>query len=146
MPETLPQRVPVPWLPALEALVHSDPRWAYRGSDGAPGTAFLRVWRAGVGHLAVVTELGDGRSVTNASREIRSALAGLYGEPLALAEHWPASQAPESGEHVDLVLPPGWPGGQGWAALWPVGRDNPRYEANRAWWEAYGHQIASIPV
>jgi hypothetical protein len=138
MPEALPRRAPMPWLPALGELARRDPLWEVR--DGARGLYLLRVWKAGAGHFAVVTELGIGRSVTNAAHAIRAQLAAEFGEPLGLAEHWPESQAPEAGEHVDLVLP-----GDRWAPLWPVGRKAPHYEVCRAWWEAYGPEITGIP-
>jgi hypothetical protein len=145
MPEALPRRAPMPWLPALGPLVHRDPLWEVADRDGARGVYLLRVWKAGPGHFAVVTELGMGRSVTNAAQAIRSLLVGRFGEPLGLAEHWPASQSPEAGEHVDLVLPPGWQGRRGWAALWPLGRKAPHYEVCEAWWAVYGAEITGSP-
>jgi hypothetical protein len=141
--DTLPKRAPMPRLPSLGELVHCDPKWVYRDGDGVTGQAVLRVWRAGPGHFAVVTETGVGRSVTTAAQAIRAALAEQWGEPLTLAEHWPASQAPA--EHVDLVLPSGTPGGRGWMPLWPVGRHAPHAEVHSAWWMAYGDQITDIP-
>jgi hypothetical protein len=144
--DTLPRRSPMPWLPHLDELAHFDPEWVYRDSDGAEGVAVLRVWRAGPGHFAVVTEKGLGRSVTNAARAIRATLAAQYGEPLTLAEHWPLSQAPEAGEHVDLVLPATFNGGQGWSPLHPVGSRHPHAEILTAWWLAYGDQITDIPA
>lgn len=146
MPEPLPQRQPMPWLPPLRELVRHDPAWAYRDDDGAWGTARLRVWLAGEGYFAVVTERGGGRSVTNAARAIRRDLAREYGEPFGLAEHWPADQSPETGEHVDLVLPPGWPDSRGWTPLWPLGRRAPHYEVHEAWWAAHGPRITEIPA
>jgi hypothetical protein len=143
MLEPLPQRSPMPLLPHLDELAHFDPEWVYRDADGGEGMAVLRVWRAGPGHFAVVTEKGVGRSVTNAARAIRVTLAAQYGEPLTLAEHWPASQAPV--EHVDLVLPPGF-SGQGWTPLWPVGPRHPHAEVMAAWWQAYGAEILDIPA
>lgn len=149
MPETepLPRRAPMPWLPALGGLVEFDPMWSYR-SAGMEGICLLRVWKAGDGHFAVVTERDMGLSVTNAAQAIRAALAERFGEPLALAEHWPAAQSPEAGEHVDLVLPPGFPDGQGrgWSALWPLSVRHPHYEVCRAWWEAHGEEICGVPA
>jgi hypothetical protein len=143
MPDpTLPQRSPMPLLPHLDEMVHFDSEWVYRDADGAEGMAVLRVWRAGSGHFAVVTEKGVGRSVTNAARAIRATLAGQWGEPLTLAEHWPESQAPV--EHVDLVLPPGSRNSH--APLWPVGPRAPHAEVNVAWWMAFGAEITDIPA
>jgi hypothetical protein len=143
---TLPQRSPMPLLPHLDELVRFDPLWEVRDSDGAHGFFLLRVWRAGPGHFAVVTEKGIGRSVTNAAQAIRAVLEAEYGEPLTLAEHWPVAQSPEMGEHVDLVLPPGFPGGQGWSPLHPVGPRHPHAEILAAWWLAYGAEITGIPA
>lgn len=143
---SLPQRHPMPLLPSLGELARFDPLWTFRDFDGAEGMALLRVWRAGDGYFAVVTELGTGRSVTNAAQAIRAALAAEYGEPLTLAEHWPAAQAPEAGEHVDLVLPPGFPGGRGWAPLWPIGPRAPHAAVCSSWWMAYGAEITDIPA
>lgn len=143
MPETesLPRRDPMPWLPTLGNLVAFDPLWSYRDFDGVEGICLLRVWEAGDGHFAVVTERDMGRSVTNAAQAIRAHLAALYGEPLALAEHWPAALSGKTGEHVDLVLPPDAP-----APLWPLSARHPRYEIYRAWWEAHGEEICGVPA
>jgi hypothetical protein len=135
----------MPWLPALGDLVVFDPLWQFRDSDGAEGICLLRVWQAEQGHFAIVTARDMGRSVTTAARAIRRRLVAQYGEQLALAEHWTAEQAPEAGEHVDLVLPPLWPGGQGWMPLWPVGKTAPHYEVCQAWWEAHGLEVSSVP-
>jgi hypothetical protein len=146
VPETeLPKRTPMPWLPALGELLVFDPLWSYKAA-GMEGICLLRVWRADDGHFAVVTERGMGLSVTNAAEAIRQALAERYGEPLALAEHWTAEQAPVTGEHVDLVLPPRFPGGQGWSALWPLGTRHPHYAVCRAWWEEFGQEITGVPA
>jgi hypothetical protein len=144
--DTLPRRTPMPWLPHLDEMVRFEPQWVYRDGDGVEGQAILRVWRARPGYFAVVTETGIGRSVTNAVRAIWDALIGEYGEPFGLAEHWPYAQAPETGEHVDLVLPPAGPGCQGWTPLWPIARRAPHAEVNSAWWAAYGDQIANFPA
>lgn len=146
MPETepLPQRAPMPWLPTLGNLVAFDPLWSYRDFDGVEGICLLRVWEAGDGHFAVVTERDMGRSVTNAAQAIRAQLAALYGEPLALAEHWPAALSGKIGEHVDLVLPPEFPAVL-WSALWPLSVRHLHYEVCRAWWEAHGEEISGVP-
>jgi hypothetical protein len=144
--DTLPKRSPMPWLPYLDEMTHHDPRWVYRDADGVEGQAVLRVWRACEGYFAVVTETGIGRSVTTAAQAIRAQLVARWGEPLTLAEHWPAAQSPETGEHVDLVLPPGYPGGQGWAPLWPIGKTAPHAEVFSAWWLAYGAEITNFPA
>jgi hypothetical protein len=131
-------------LPHLDEIVYTDPLWAFRDGDGHAGAVLLRVWRAGPGHFAVFTVLDGGQAVTAAASAIREVLVGQYGEPLTLAEHWPASQAPR--EHVDLALPPGLlGGGQSWSPLWPVPKDAPHAEVKTAWWLAYGPEILDIP-
>lgn len=142
----LPQRTPVPFLPLPDALVLDDPRWAYRAEHGGPGGfARLRVWRglAG-GHLAVVTETGEGRSVTNAAMEIRSRLAGELGEPLALAELWPAGEGADDSLHLDLVQVPGPHARVGWHRIYPILPSDPLYDLLCAWWSVCGEVILAL--
>jgi hypothetical protein len=145
-PPPLPQRTRPPWLPVLHELVLDDLMWVFRAGPerGAPeGLARLRVWAAGEthGHFAVVTETGAGLSVTNGAREIWRMLADQYGPPLGLAEYWPHEQSPDTGMHVDLVLPPRHERGPEWCRLWPAARSNPHYALFEAWWTAYGLDI-----
>jgi hypothetical protein len=134
-PQPLPLRSPMPWLPSLRGLVTDDPLWAYQG-----GVTRLRVWEAGDGHFAVVTELGGGIPVSSAVRAIWAQLSAWYGPPLGLAEYWPAGL--DGPEHADLVVPGGV---ISWLPLWPVRRGSMHAEVRAAWWAAYGDQILSRP-
>jgi hypothetical protein len=126
-------------LPPLGGLIEDARQWWYP-SRGREGIARLRVWTAGSGFLAVVTELGIGVNITNAISDIWQILDEDYGGPLILAEHWPAAQAGSTGEHLDLVQarddPPAW------CRLWP----SPCHAAAEAWMAASGHIILAPPA
>jgi hypothetical protein len=128
-------------LPALGELITDEPRWRYPGEYGSGyGTARLRVWETSDGHLAVVTETGDGISVTNAARAIWRVLAGRFPGALTVIEQWPAGQSPETGEHYDLMqAPPGT--APGWSRLWPAHPEHPQAAVYVAWMARWGAQI-----
>ena len=130
-------------LPPLGGLIEDARQWWYP-SRGREGIARLRVWTAGSGFLAVVTELGIGVNITNAISDIWQILDEDYGGPLILAEHWPAAQAGSTGEHLDLVQarddPPAW------CRLWPTPPSSPCHAAAEAWMAASGHIILAPPA
>jgi hypothetical protein len=130
-------------LPPLGGLIEDTQQWWYP-SHGREGIARLRVWTAGSGYLAVVTELGIGVNITNAISDIWQILDEDYGGPLILIEHWPAGQAGGVGEHLDLVRarddPPDW------CRLWPAPPSDPWHAAAEAWMAASGHVILAAPA
>jgi hypothetical protein len=68
-----------------------------------PNCAGLRVWRTGDGTVvALVTELGLGRSIANSAEQICARLAARFGPDTVVIEHWPAGQ--DSDEHFDQVV------------------------------------------
>ncbi|MFR9675735.1 hypothetical protein [Streptomyces sp. TR02-1] len=74
----------------------------YRPPTGIPATRMMTAFRTGHRHVTcVVTELGDGMSITNAHAELRVALEEMWpSEHVRIIEHYP----PESGcgpEHYD---------------------------------------------
>lgn len=139
----------LPLPPPLGPLQVDDPAWRYPSPDcaGRSGVARLRVWVAGAGHagyVAVVTELGIGVSITNAIADIAGVLTAEFGSPLALIEHWPAAQAPETGEHLDLVDVDGRT--PRWGRLWPTSPRHPDHQAHNAWMAAHAAIVLGQPV
>ena len=109
------------------------------------GVAHLRVWlTAGpeLGYLAVVTETGLTASVTESAGRIWTELVGRFGPSLVLLEHYPATEAGEGGESLDLVRI-GADGSPHWSRVWPTPEENPRHAGLELWMAAYGHQIVS---
>jgi len=133
-------------LPPLGGLIEDARQWWYPSRDcaGGEGLARLRVWTAGDGHLAAVTELGIGVSITNAISDIWQLLDEDYPGPLILVEHWPASQAGNTGEHLDLVQ--ARDRRPDWQRLWPTAAANPCHAAAEAWMAASGHVILAPPA
>jgi hypothetical protein len=85
-----------PSLPPIGELELDDPFWRYPSGAGAgEGVARLRVWAAsgGTGHLAVVTELGLGASITNSIEDIWDDLRARWHGDLTLLEHYPAAES-----------------------------------------------------
>jgi hypothetical protein len=136
-------------LPPLGELVADNPFWRYpSGTSGREGVAHLRVWlTAGPepGHLAVVTETGLAACVTESAGHIWTELARGYGPSLVLLEHYPAPEAGEGGESLDLVRI-GADGSPHWSRVWPTPEDNPRYAGLELWMAAHGHHIVSRPT
>jgi hypothetical protein len=130
-----------PDLPPLGELVTDDPWWRYPSACLAgDGIAHLRVWAAGGGHLAVVSETGIGASVTNSITGIWAVLAARYPGPLTLIEHYPAAESFGGGEHLDLVhvddrRQPAW------RRLWPTSPANPDHDLLNAWMSRHGRVI-----
>lgn len=140
--------------PQLVLKIYTEPRWTYpQQYQRQPGVAGLDVWTAtsprGRCLVAVVTELGDGVSVTNGAADIWSALhlefaaelAGLYSGGLYLIEHWPADQCDGDAEHLDLVHVTGRHAE--WARLWPTPDTNPGHAALDAWMAVNGAAVLS---
>jgi hypothetical protein len=142
---TVPASDPILALPIIGEPLADEARWRYPapGFAGGHGYARLRVWAArgarGDGVLAVVTELGQGVSITNAIADIWQALKMAYQEDLWLIEHWPASQAPESGEHLDAVIVDRQQ--PLWARVWPASPSHPSHSQLAAWMAVNGAQV-----
>jgi hypothetical protein len=139
----LPQRVRPPLLPPLGALVHSDPLWAFRGTDPAgDGLARLRVWQAGtVSYLAVVTESGQGLPAAGALEPVWGAVASVW-MPVQLLLHSPGRLDPHGRDSADLVaVPPALRGEWRTVGVHPAA---PEYaEFCDSWWERFGPQITA---
>ena len=127
--------------PALGAQLVDDACWRYPSRDcpGGTGIAWLRVWSAGDGHLAVVTELGRGVSITKAIADIWQSLASRFPGPLIVIDTGQATEAPESEEHLDLVhvrdrTPQ-------WQRLWPTPPASPNHVGFDAWMAAHQRTI-----
>jgi hypothetical protein len=136
-------------LPPLSELVVDEPFWRYPSATTAgEGAAHLRVWLT-TGpeprHLAVVTETGPAASVTESAGRIWAELTRRYGPPLVLLEHYPAPEAGEGAETLDLVRI-GADGSPHWTRVWPTSEDNPRHAGLELWMAAHGHQIVSRPA
>jgi hypothetical protein len=111
----------------VSELIRDDPAWWYVAQfNGLRAVRRLRVWRVGPGRLvAVLTERGDGPSITNAVGDIQRRLIGEYPDDVVdVVEHYPPEGGGCRGEHFDLVLwprfltaPPGKQGQQSWRAL-----------------------------
>jgi hypothetical protein len=130
-------------LPALGRLIEDTQKWWYL-SRGREGIARLRVWTAGSGYLAAVTQLGTGVNITNAISDIWQILDEDFGGPLILIEHWPAGQSAVTGEHLDLVRARDeWPD---WCRLWPTPPSCPWHAAAEAWMAASGHVVLAAPA
>jgi hypothetical protein len=98
---------PEPSKPAAPAgtLIHDDPNWWYQGNGVTSATRRIRVYEMPDGRLtAVVTESGDGTSITNAAETVIAQIQAEHpGRQIDVIEHYPASQlAPESFDMVRL--------------------------------------------
>lgn len=133
-----------PRLPEPGRRVLDLPRWHYPAWPGSPGgNGHLRVWETTSGHLAIVTDLDDGVSVTNAAEYIHRELTADYPGELVLIEHYPAGghRRCPSWDQVTVTR-----GGQPeWRAIWPVPPVNPRYARCLQWVTAHGRTLG-IPL
>lgn len=111
-------------------LIRAEERWPYDASVGAGyGIARLLVWKMPTGHVAAVTDLDNGASITNSAEHIWAALADQYGEPLVLLEHYRADGIDE--EHVDQVdMLDGRPR---WRRICPTPPSHPQHHELREW-------------
>jgi hypothetical protein len=147
--EAAADTVDFPSLPPLGDLVADDPFWRYpSGCAASEGVARLRVWMAagGAGHLAVVTELGLGASVTNSVPDIWRVLRSRWPGPLTLLEHWPAAESfSDDGEHLDQVVTDNGRA-PSWRRVWPVPATNPDHSRLTDWMSRYGYRIIESPA
>jgi hypothetical protein len=136
-------------LPPLGELIADDPFWRHpAGGPAWEGVAHLRVWTTPTdppGHLAVVTETGSAASVTEFAGHISADLARAYGRPLVLLEHYPAPEAGEGVETLDLVRI-GADGSPHWLRVWPTPQENPRHAGLELWMAIHGYRIVSQPA
>lgn len=123
-------------LPEPGDLVCDDPAYRY-DSDCGPGygRTHLRVWRCGDAEqptwLAMITEIGDGATVTNSAAHIWSALVEEYGPELVVLEHWNAGSG-SGPDHVDqMAMDKGDPT---WRRIWPTPEDHPNHAEFDAWY------------
>jgi hypothetical protein len=97
------------------------------------------------GYLAVVTQTGSAASVTESAGQIWAELARRYGPSLVLLQHYPAPEAGESAETLDLVRI-GADGSPHWLGVWPTAQDNPRHAGLELWMAVHRHQIVGKPA
>ena len=88
-------------------LIRDEPTWGYLPPNGIPTNRRLRVWRTDVGRLvAVITEDGDGTSITNAAAQVAAQIAAQYPDDVTtIIEHYPPTgdgRGPHA-EHFDEV-------------------------------------------
>lgn len=128
----LPVRRRPPWLPPLRYQVSDQPMWWYRQRAGqGEGACRLRVWRAGPGHLAVVSWLGFGLPVTDCIPDLWYDLAAILPGPLALAE--------QDGENVRLADIQEHR--VSWHRLYPALELCEHRDYLESWWLVYGAVI-----
>jgi len=132
-----PKETPVasfPSLPPIGELELDDSFWRYPSGTGE-GAARLRVWAAsgGTGHLAVVTELGMGTSITNSIEDIWDDLRARWQGALTLIEHYPAAESfPDDGDDLyQVVIVPGCE--PAWRRVWPVPASSPDRDWLAGW-------------
>ena len=109
----------------MPQLIRDDDQWEYTWltGNGLHARRRLRLYTTGPGrHVAVITERGDGPSITNAVRDIQAKLAREYPDHVVdVVEHYPAQPGmvgPAYAEHFDLVTDP-WTDEQHWRRLPP---------------------------
>jgi hypothetical protein len=87
------------------APIADDPAWRYDSSVAAGyGVARLRAWRAMDGQVvAIVTESGEGASVTNSAEHIHRALLERFGPGTVVIEHYLAGDGVDPAEHFHQV-------------------------------------------
>ncbi len=142
-----------PDLPIPGELVADHQQWRYPSQCIAGyGIARLRVWDSQQAMtsatipqwLAIVTETGQGASITNSAESIQQELTTLYGVGVILLEHWPADQDGTE-EHLDQVAVAGpwdsWPQPVRWRRVWPTPPSNPDHHGLQAWMDVYGHDL-----
>jgi hypothetical protein len=135
-------------LPPLGELIVDDPFWGYQAGPARAGVGHLRVWlTAGPepGYLAVVTDTGAARSVTESAGRIWVALALRFGPVLVLLEHLLAPELSEGMGSLDRVRV-GADGSPHWTRIWPTPEDHPRHTELELWMATDGYQIVSSPA
>lgn len=85
-------------------LVVDNPNWQFRDPLNRIVHRRLRVWADdGARVVAVVTEAGDGMSITNAAEQVWKAITAIYpGKDVTIIEHYPTDSGC-GGEHFDQV-------------------------------------------
>lgn len=112
-------------------LIRAEERWPLRhlGRRRLRHRPRLLVWKMPTEHVAAVTDLDNGASITNSAEHIWAALADQYGEPLVLLEHYRADGIAE--EHVDQVdMLDGQPR---WRRICPTPPSHPQHHELRQW-------------
>jgi hypothetical protein len=126
-------------------LICVTEEWRYDSACGdGYGLARLALWRAPVGHVAMVSDLGIGASVTNSAENVWAALVVDYPGPLVLLEHYPGgAQGGElDEEHIDQAdVVDGQPR---WRRIWPIRRSHPLYDELHSWVEPL-QALTSVP-
>jgi hypothetical protein len=133
-----------PALPPLGELLVDEPRWVYPARWFGDGVARLRVWATSdhtEARVAVVGDLAEGVSITNAIEHIAAALHRRYpAARVILLEHWSAGHPYGDGEHIDQALVA--EGGVRWRQLWPIPpADAPDSADVLAWTAAHGTAV-----
>jgi hypothetical protein len=93
----------------------------------------------------VVTQAGPAAPVTESAGQIWSELARRYRPFLVLLEHYPAPEAGEGAETLDLVRT-GAGRGPHWLGVWPAPQDNPPYAGLELWMAVHGRRITGKPA
>lgn len=87
----------------MAELIHDEPEWPMPSLTREPSLRRLRVWRVGEGALvAIITERGEGTSVTNVAREAYAAVQARY-PGARVFEHYPADVGADPAEHLDEI-------------------------------------------
>lgn len=101
-------------------LILDNDAWEYTwlSGNGLRARRRLRLYAVGLGrHVAVITERGQGPSVTNACKDIAAKLAHEYPDHVVdVVEHYPATPGMVGAaytEHFDLVTDV-WTSDQSW--------------------------------
>lgn len=135
------QKPASPPLPVPDRLVVDEAMWRYpSGTLAGAGYGHLRVWTTSpAGHLAIVSEVGLGASVTNSAEHIWAELIDRFGRPLVLLEHWPAGEGLDREDTLDQVHIA--PGLHPWRRIWPTDPDHPEHDLSERWMREHGHRL-----
>lgn len=105
------------------------PFWRYQGVNTIGGRAHVRAWHTDGPWLIVVSERGEGCSVTNAAHHIHQGLYAIYGD-LVLLEHYPSSERSGGATLDQVTMVDGRPL---WRRVWPLQPRDPDYAEMVAW-------------
>lgn len=88
----------------MATLIDDDPHFTYQAPTGEASRR-MRAWRTGENSLVVVlTESGDGMSITNAAEEVAAALGKRFpGQRLTVIEYYPSAETLDGAAHYDQV-------------------------------------------
>ncbi|MEU9837467.1 hypothetical protein AB0D67_38530 [Streptosporangium sp. NPDC048047] len=132
-----------PALPVPGDLILNNPAWLYPSPCAAgSGMAHLRIWTTRTAaphtHLAIVSQMGIGASVTNSATSIHATLTHALNGPVVLLEHWPEQES-HGPEHLDQVtITAGQPD---WRRIWPTSVSNPDRSRFETWMNHHGHPL-----